>query len=251
MLTKLTRITISFYDVLLTECCALHWLQHASYPVLLTPAMRAEVKAWIAFTLAAAPLLGFLAFFAGPRVFHKFLIIIPLALPLALLALIFGLTAFRELRARASKTIALAAVLMALALPLLFAWSFSQRSQLFVNEQRTALAMRRMNTALYAYADRYQHGFPQTLAALGPPGPGRDPDANHAGLMDAATASGQLSGYTLRYEASGDPKRPSGYILRASPLQVEVTGVRNFYLDESGRLRAERDRQADKTSPLY
>src|SRR5947209_6196853 len=92
----------------------------------LTPKMRAEVKAWIALTLGLVPMLGFLLYFAGPRVFHRFLVIVPLGAPLALLALIFGLTAWREMRARPGKGIAIGATVLALAFPVLFAWSFAQ-----------------------------------------------------------------------------------------------------------------------------
>src|SRR5438552_3079180 len=152
--------------------------------------MRAEVKAWIALTLGLVPMLGFLLYFAGPRVFHRFLVIVPLGAPLALLALIFGLTAWREMRARPGKAIAIGATVLALAFPVLFAWSFAQRSQLFVNEQRTALTMRTINTALYAYADRYQRGFPHSLAQVGPPMADQKPDANHAALVAASIAAG-------------------------------------------------------------
>jgi hypothetical protein len=42
----------------------------------------------------------------------------------------------------------------------------------------------------------------------------------------------QRDGYEFRLEA-----RPDGYVVKASPVELDVTGRRSFYSDQSGVIR--------------
>lgn len=102
--------------------------------------------------------------------------------------------------------------------------------------------MRTLNTAAVVYASTYENGFPPSLAALGPPPAGGEPNCDHADLIEATLTRGEKYGYRFEYKA-GPPveKRGEGcavagvwsYQIHARPIRYGETGTRSFYTDES------------------
>ena len=99
------------------------------------------------------------------------------------------------------------------------------------NESSAVGSLRTLNTSAITYAATYpKRGFPTTLAQMGPPAEGAQPDEDHAYLIDAVLASGERSGYRFTY-VSSDPNRDGitdAYAAHADPLAPE-TGKRHFF----------------------
>ena len=102
-------------------------------------------------------------------------------------------------------------------------------------------------TVLKAYYDKSGTGFPQDVSSVGElvttddvPQQGMNP------VMFASCKQNRCSwdGYEVRYERRSSGLR-GGYTLQARPEQYGRTGVRSFYMDQSGVIRAtEEDRAA-------
>jgi hypothetical protein len=121
------------------------------------------------------------------------------------------------------------------------------RSRMAANEASSVGALRTLHTACVTYASTYG-GFPESLEQLGP---GSPPSRDAADLIDGVLASGRKAGYAFTYtpgptDASGNIV---GYAITAQPLVPEKTGVRCFFTDESGVIRARFDGPADSNSP--
>jgi type II secretory pathway pseudopilin PulG len=128
------------------------------------------------------------------------------------------------------------------------------------NEQSAVWSLRTINTAVITYATTYDHGYPPSLAALGPPkteSPNAPIDellkatnSQAAGLIDSFLASGTKSGYRFTY-AAGEKLggRSDTYTLHADPITPGVTGQRHFFTDESGVIRQETGKEANVYSP--
>jgi type II secretory pathway pseudopilin PulG len=125
------------------------------------------------------------------------------------------------------------------------------------NEQSALGSLRTINTAAITYGSTYDHGFPPTLAALGPPKnatPNLPTDEyikllseNGAGLLDEILASGTKSGYRFTYAAGkvDSDGRINTYTVHANPVTPGETGDKYFFTDESGVIR--RGEYDDKT----
>lgn len=114
-----------------------------------------------------------------------------------------------------------------------------------LEERETAITalLGKIAAALKSYQRAYGK-LPESLEQLGPPPEGGvSPD--QAGLLDAASASGESRGYRFRYTivpatVEGDEaerNKAAGFTLAATPLQYEKEGRKSFYLDSSGTLR--------------
>jgi type IV pilus assembly protein PilA len=129
--------------------------------------------------------------------------------------------------------VAIILIIAAIAIPNLL------RARIAANEASAVASLRTMNTASITYNSSYG-GYPTQLSDLGPSN-GATPTSTTADLLDSVLgpASGNTatkSGYSFLYAvpASGNP----GYTISASPVSVNQTGVRYFYTDSSGVVRA-------------
>jgi hypothetical protein len=105
--------------------------------------------------------------------------------------------------------------------------------------------MRTLTTACITYNSTYGL-FPGALASLASPGSG-NPSSNSADLVDsvlanAGSAPGK-SGYTFTYGSAAGT-----YSIKAAPLTLNQTGLREFYTDPSGVIRFNVGAVADQSS---
>jgi len=127
------------------------------------------------------------------------------------------------------------AVIAAIAIPNLL------RSRLAANESSAAGAMRTISTSEVAFqqtgfqdADGDGAGDYGTLPQLA------DPDGGGATepFIDDVLGAGQKAGYTFTVNVvPGDPSTASTYTAIASPVSQNNTGVRQFFVDETGVIR--------------
>jgi len=123
------------------------------------------------------------------------------------------------------------------------------RAKMAANEASAVGSLRTIVTADITYSGRYGHGFATSLRALGPSAGGIASE-NGAGSLDAALAVGRKYGYSFSYEASS---RQTGGVLdtlrvNADPVTPDTTGVRHFYVDQTGVIRYQEDGPAMNTA---
>jgi len=128
------------------------------------------------------------------------------------------------------------------------------------NEKSAAMSLMTVNVAAITYASTYDHGFPPSLEALGPPrnaNPNLPADeymkllsAKAAGLVDGVLASGTKSGYRYSYTAGKKDRtgRIVSYTVHADPVTPGVTGEKHFFTDESQVIREEKGKEANAYS---
>jgi hypothetical protein len=104
--------------------------------------------------------------------------------------------------------------------------------------------------AAVTYYSVYDHGYPPALENLGPPAAGKE-NEERANLIDPVLASGRKSGYVFLYRATRlqGSTVPVGYTINADPAATGSTGMRHFFIDQTGVIRSERDRPATEKSP--
>jgi type IV pilus assembly protein PilA len=114
------------------------------------------------------------------------------------------------------------------------------RARMATNEASAVGSLRTYTTAIMSYSVQCpKQGFPAAVQQLGP-GAG---DCNQANLVDPSLASPSAtkSGYVFVYHAG--PANEQGhivsYVISADPANPNSTGVRHFYTDETGIIRAE------------
>jgi type IV pilus assembly protein PilA len=183
--------------------------------------------------------------------------------PAAILAVVLGHMSYSDIKRSAGrltgKGMALAGLIMGYfgvaLIPLLIIAAIAipnlVRSRIAGNQASAVGSLRTINTAAETYAATYNHGYPTSLAALGPPRSGRAPDADAADLIDEVLASGTRSGYVLTYAPGekGADGRVDRYTLHAGPITPGTTGMNHYFTDETGVIRQETDRPASKESP--
>jgi len=106
--------------------------------------------------------------------------------------------------------------------------------------ERAALdATKAIAEAVETYRRTYAH-VPESLSKLGPPRAPAAASQEAAGLLDAALASGEKSGYVFRYVIMGASTTgaPAKYVLAATPQTYGRTGRRSFFRDSDGGLHA-------------
>ncbi len=125
------------------------------------------------------------------------------------------------------------------------------RARTAANEASAVGSLRKISTATIVYSRTYGHGFPARLANLGP-SPTGDPDSEKAaGLIDEILARGWKSGYVFHYVAENTDGGGAWneYAVTADPIAPGTTGLRHFFIDQTGVLRFESDHAATKDSP--
>jgi hypothetical protein len=128
-------------------------------------------------------------------------------------------------------------------------------SRIPANQASAVGSLRSINTAAITYAATYDHGFPATLATLGPPKTESSnapytPTEKAAGLIDEALAASTKSGYRFTYipgkvEANG---KIETYMVCAEPINPGVTGKMYYFTDQSGVIREEEGKKANEHS---
>lgn len=108
------------------------------------------------------------------------------------------------------------------------------------NETATIQTLQKLNHALTAYHDTYQHGYPMDLSLLGPRASG-PPNEFGAALVDSSQTLELQSGYHFSYQARApDSNRyPTAFVLYVDPVST-WEGERHFYLDQTGVIHVSR-----------
>ncbi|MGD0841337.1 MAG: prepilin-type N-terminal cleavage/methylation domain-containing protein [Candidatus Acidiferrales bacterium] len=129
--------------------------------------------------------------------------------------------------------VAIILIIAAIAIPNLL------RSKMAANEASAVGSLRTINTACVTYSINYG-GFPSTLAALGGEGTATAPTSTAAELIDNVLQLGQKSGYSFGFSAGATDAAGNvdNYIVNANPQNAGVTGLRYFYTDQTGVIRA-------------
>ena len=127
--------------------------------------------------------------------------------------------------------VAIIGVLVAIAFPQFI------RSRVTANETATIEAMRVFSTVLESYrSSQSPPGYPDDLEDLSealPP------------YMASALADGESKGYVYTYDRTDENQ----FTLVAEPVISGLTGVRSFFVDQTGIIRAESAGVADESSP--
>ncbi len=108
------------------------------------------------------------------------------------------------------------------------------RSRMAANEASAVGSLRTINTSAASYFNSYGH-YPPSLKNLGP-SPSGVASENGADLIDGTLAQGLRSGYLFSFHANSGA---SGYRVSALPVDSSKSGVRRFFSDQTGLIRAE------------
>jgi prepilin-type N-terminal cleavage/methylation domain-containing protein len=136
--------------------------------------------------------------------------------------------------------VAIILIIAAIAIPNLL------RARISANEASAASSLRTMNTACITYNSTYGV-YPATQTVLGPAN-GATPTSTLADLLDIvlAPASGAAvkSGYTITYATPGANVSASAtagqvYTITAIPVVENQTGIRTFFTEQDGVIRAD------------
>ena len=136
--------------------------------------------------------------------------------------------------------VAIILIIAAIAIPSLL------NSRIAANEAAAAVTVRTITTASMTYNSTYGNGFPPTLATLGGP-PAGPATCNQAVLLDEiiTTAPNMKSGFTFAFTPVGAPVTPpagcgvpgtDAYLVTATPVTENLTGIRSFCSDEPGTI---------------
>jgi len=129
--------------------------------------------------------------------------------------------------------VAIILIIAAIAIPNLL------RSKMAANEASAVGSLRTLNTACVTYSTTYG-GFPASLTAMGGEGSGSAPTSTSAQLIDNVLQSGVKSGYNFTFSAgtADSAGNVDYYIINANPVTPGTTGLRYFFTDQSGVIRA-------------
>jgi type IV pilus assembly protein PilA len=122
--------------------------------------------------------------------------------------------------------VAIILIIAAIAIPNLL------RARIAANEASAVSSFRTMNTACITYNTSYG-AYPTQLTNLAPlSGGATTPSSTAADLLDATltTAPFQKSGYTFTFNTGAG----TTYSINADPMNMNQTGVRGFYTDQTG-----------------
>lgn len=143
--------------------------------------------------------------------------------------------------------ILLAALVLAATIP-----ATTDRHSLIGQNQAAAIgSLRILNNAARYYRSKYGKGFPQSRSALGPPQEHHWPDAEAADIIGKELASGVWSGYTFIYtpamiNADGEVE---SYTIQAHWTYDGTKGFNQYFTDQTGVIRFEKDKFATEHSP--
>ena len=136
--------------------------------------------------------------------------------------------------------VAIILIIAAIAIPSLL------NSRIAANEAAAAVTVRTITTAAMTYSSTYGNGFPPSLATLGGP-PAGPATCNQAVLLDEiiTTAPNSKSGFAFNFTPVGPTvPAPAGcgapgtdaYLVTATPVTENLTGIRSFCSDEPGTI---------------
>jgi type IV pilus assembly protein PilA len=123
------------------------------------------------------------------------------------------------------------------------------KSKAAANEAAAVEALHTLTSTAVMYSLTYS-GFPHAISNLGPVAGSSTPSSAAADLVDSVLASGVKSGYKFEYTpTSTDPAgNVLSYTITAIPVQPGTTGIRSFFTDQTGTIRANASGTADSTS---
>ena len=115
-------------------------------------------------------------------------------------------------------------IVLAVALPKLTS------AQRYAQESATIKSISTLNTAETQYFSQFGH-FASTLEQLGPPA-GGTPGPDGADLIDSTLAGGTKNGFRFELQLT-----PSGYSVRAAPVNFGTSGTHTYYCDQTMAIR--------------
>jgi len=134
--------------------------------------------------------------------------------------------------------VAIILIIAAIAIPNLM------RSKIAANEASAVASVRTIITAEATYVSTYpETGYATTIGQLGPKADNSTPDSSNADLIDRVLAAAVddthlKSGFYFTLAPNGESAVPySRFKLNAQPKSISM-GLRNFYSDETGVIRA-------------
>jgi type IV pilus assembly protein PilA len=124
------------------------------------------------------------------------------------------------------------------------------RARMAANEASAVGTLRNYNTAMVTYASMCPNaGFPVSVQNLGPGGSG----CERANLVGAVLATPDAAKNGYRFFYSPGPANNLGqivsYTITADPITDNTTGIRHFFVDESGVVRGSSGEPANADSP--
>jgi len=129
--------------------------------------------------------------------------------------------------------VAIILIIAAIAIPNLL------RSKMAANEASAVGSMRTLNTACITFSTTYG-GYPGSLTSMGGEGTSALPTSTSAELIDNVLQTGVKSGYSFSFSAAAADAAGNidSYLITAAPIKPGVTGIRYFYTDQTGVIRA-------------
>jgi len=129
--------------------------------------------------------------------------------------------------------VAIILIIAAIAIPNLL------RSKMAANEASAVGSLRTLNTACVTFSTTYG-GYPASLVAMGGEGTSALPTSTSAELIDNVLQTGIKTGYSFSFSAAAADSAGNvdSYIINAAPITPGVTGIRYFYTDQTGVIRA-------------
>ena len=129
--------------------------------------------------------------------------------------------------------VAIILIIAAIAIPNLL------RSKMAANEASAVGSLRTLNTSCVDYVTTYG-GFPAALSYLGGEGTSSIPTSTTAELIDNVLQTGLKSGYSFSFSAASPDSAGNidNYLITAAPIKPGTTGIRYFYTDQTGVIRA-------------
>jgi type IV pilus assembly protein PilA len=139
--------------------------------------------------------------------------------------------------------VAIILIIAAIAIPNLL------RSKMAANEASAVGSLRTLNTACVTFSSTYG-GFPAAMSYLGGEGTASLPTSTTAELIDNVLQGGIKSGYSFSWSAgtADSAGNIDNYAISASPITPGVTGIRYFYTDQTGVIRADASTGATSAS---
>src|SRR6266436_3240848 len=113
------------------------------------------------------------------------------------------------------------------------------KSKQQANETAAVGALKALTESAVMYSNSYG-GFPRSIANLGPSSGALTTSSAAADLIDSGLATGVKSGYKFTFTVitADTAGHVVSYSITAVPVSPGSTGVRSFYTDESGTIRA-------------
>ena len=139
--------------------------------------------------------------------------------------------------------VAIILIIAAIAIPNLL------RSKMAANEASAVGSLRTLNTSCVDYVTTYG-GFPAALSYLGGEGTSSYPTSTASELIDNVLQTGSKSGYSFSFSAATADAAGNidNYLITAAPIKPGTTGLRYFYTDQTGVIRASASAAATSSS---